>query len=267
MCDVVYDAIGTLADCIGDPLNHPEYISVLMPPLIAKWQSIPDNSRDLIPLLECFQSVAEALGPGFQDFVLPVYQRCIRLIETGLLQFVVYDQDPSNNDYPDAEFMVCALDLINGLQEAMLCEFAQLVPNTNFLQLVFGCVKDRSPEVRKSATAVVGDLAKHCMDVIRPVLSPLMALLLGNLETKHPSVCNNATWAIGEIAIQVRTDMETYIPDIMNRLVPILLRGTAPRNVNNNCAITIGRLIIVCPNIIAPSLNVRTHVYFYLNSV
>lgn len=33
-----------------------------MPPLISKWQQLPDSHRDLFPLLECFISIAQVLS-------------------------------------------------------------------------------------------------------------------------------------------------------------------------------------------------------------
>ena len=48
-----YDAIGTLADSVGHHLNKPEYINLLMPPLIQKWNVLKDEDKDLFPLLEC----------------------------------------------------------------------------------------------------------------------------------------------------------------------------------------------------------------------
>lgn len=75
---ILYDAIGTLADSVGHHLNQPvsscliyacfcfsdkrscsklfsllqEYIQKLMPPLIAKWNELKDEDKDLFPLLE-----------------------------------------------------------------------------------------------------------------------------------------------------------------------------------------------------------------------
>ena len=49
---ILYDAIGTLADAVGNTLNNPAYIDVLMPPLIQKWSKLSDEDPDLIPLLE-----------------------------------------------------------------------------------------------------------------------------------------------------------------------------------------------------------------------
>lgn len=49
---ILYDAIGTLADSVGSHLNKPEYINLLMPPLIHKWNVLKDEDKDLFPLLE-----------------------------------------------------------------------------------------------------------------------------------------------------------------------------------------------------------------------
>lgn len=38
---------------------QPVYLDILMPPLIAKWQQLPNSDKDLFPLLECFTSIAQ----------------------------------------------------------------------------------------------------------------------------------------------------------------------------------------------------------------
>ena len=54
---ILYDAIGTLADSVGHHLNKEEYINMLMPPLIEKWNTLKDDDRGLFPLLEvCYRS-------------------------------------------------------------------------------------------------------------------------------------------------------------------------------------------------------------------
>ena len=49
---ILYDAILTLADSVGSALNQPEYIELLVPPLLAKWEQIGDEDRGLVSLLE-----------------------------------------------------------------------------------------------------------------------------------------------------------------------------------------------------------------------
>lgn len=86
---ILYDAIGTLADSVGHHLNKPEFISMLMPPLIQKWNQLKDEDKDLFPLLECLSSVATALRSGFLPYAEPVFQRCVSLVEQTLAQSVV----------------------------------------------------------------------------------------------------------------------------------------------------------------------------------
>ena len=42
---ILYDAVGTLADSVGHYLNAPEYIGLLMPPLIHKWNRLADDDK------------------------------------------------------------------------------------------------------------------------------------------------------------------------------------------------------------------------------
>ncbi|CAN6438976.1 unnamed protein product [Victoria cruziana] len=113
---IVYDAIGTLADAVGGELNQPKYLDILMPPLISKWQQLSNSDKDLFPLLECFTSIAQALGPGFTQFAEPVFQRCIHLIQSQLMAKV--DPVSAGVQY-DKEFIVCSLDLLSGLVEGL----------------------------------------------------------------------------------------------------------------------------------------------------
>lgn len=49
---ILYDAVRTLADAVGKELNQPQYIYLLMPPLIAIWNELSDKDTALFPLLE-----------------------------------------------------------------------------------------------------------------------------------------------------------------------------------------------------------------------
>ncbi len=86
---ILYDAIGTLADSVGHHLNKQEFIELLMPPLIQKWNELKDEDKDLFPLLECLSSVATALHSGFLPYAEPVFQRCVSLVEKTLAQSLV----------------------------------------------------------------------------------------------------------------------------------------------------------------------------------
>lgn len=71
------------------------------------------------------------------------------------------------------------------------------------------------------------------------------------------SVCNNAAWAVGEIALQYRSErnvMEPFIQPLIQRLIPILLNPKSQKSLAENAAVTIGRLGLVTPDLIAPDL-------------
>ena len=65
-------------------------------------------------------------------------------------------------------------------------------------------MRDEMPDVRQSAYALVGDLAKACINELRPLLGEYLPVLTVQLDPAYVSVCNNASWAIGEIAIKAR---------------------------------------------------------------
>ena len=252
----MYDAIGTLADSVEGAMNQPDIIAVLMPPLLSKWSTIPDDSREIFPLLECLASVAQALGPGFGVFAAPIMQRCIRLIENGLLV------NATSCEGVDPEFIVCSLDLISGIVEGITTASTAIVLENNLVQLVFECAKHEMPDVRQSSLALTGDLAKHALEALRPGLNQILPVLMHNLvDPELTSVCNNACWAIGEIAIQVGQDLEPVVDECLRHLVPLMQRTKLPRNLQENCAITIARLGLVCPEKVAQVLPVRHMIY------
>lgn len=115
-------------------------------------------------------------------------------------------------------------------------------------------MKDAVPEVRQSSFALLGDLTKACFESIRPVLNDFMQVLSQNLNPEYISVCNNAIWAIGEIAIQLGSDTSQFINLLLEPLIEIINRPNTPKTLLENTAITIGRMGLVCPQQVSPYL-------------
>jgi len=239
-------------------LNKPECINILMPPLIHKWNSLSDEDLNLVPLLECLTSISSSLEFGFQNFAGPVFSRCLRLIENTLIKDAAASEKNSGHysDYPDKEFMVCALDLISGMIDGLGGGMESLVANSNLVQLLIPCAKDIRADVRQSTFATVGDVAKNCVVHLKPIFPELFPLLVKNLTYDYVAVCNNACWAIGEIAQRIGDEMQPYVQIVLSRLIPMLLRkgSSSNDNLTENIALTIGRLGIACPDLVAPHL-------------
>jgi hypothetical protein len=151
---ILYDAVGTLADSVGNQLNKPEFIHKLMPPLIEKWNSLRDEDKNLFPLLECLSSVATALQTGFIPYCEPVYKRCLSLVKQTLSQSELFNKQQQQQhqqqqqqqqieqyEMPDKDFMVVALDLLSGIAEGLGQLIAPLVAQSDILILLYQCMK------------------------------------------------------------------------------------------------------------------------------
>ena len=251
---ILYDAIGTLADSVGSNLSSPEYISLLMPPLIEKWNLLKDQDKDLFPLLECLSSVASSLQLGFLPYCNPVYSRCLSLIEQTLAQYEFHLQNPNHVDIPDKDFLVASLDLLSGLAEGLGEHMQELVSHSNLIQLLYQCAQDLMPEVRQSTFALLGDITKACFPCIATCVSSFLPILGENLVPEAISVCNNATWAIGEICLKLKDETKPYLNFILMKLIANMNNVSMPRTLLENTAITVGRLGYVCPQDVAPLL-------------
>lgn len=232
---ILYDTLGTLADSVKSNLRSPEYIQLIMPPLFTQWQQLADQERLLLFLLELFTSLSQALGPAFQEYAPVCYARCLHLI-SGTINAAAAGHDP------DMDFAVCALDLLSGMVEGLQQNFEHLITTPDFIKLLYECTQLPSQEVRVSAFALVGDLAKLCPGQLMPVLNVFVPALADNLNPAYLSLCNNASWAIGEITIKCGPSLiQPYTKGIMDKLLPILAEGDMNKALLENVAITIGR--------------------------
>ena len=97
-------------------------------------------------------------------------------------------------------------------------------------------------EVRQSAFALLGDLSKTCPAIVLPNVAQLMPVIVENLDPRFVSVCNNAAWAAGEMAVKLGgEEMQVFIPTLVNPLVEIINKANSPRTLLENTGITLGR--------------------------
>ena len=121
---------------------------------------------------------------------------------------------PNDIEEPDKDFMVVAIDLMSSVVEGLGSNVAGLLDSPNpmdssmssgagIVPLLLQCMRDIQPEVRQSSFALLGDLTKACFNLLQPHVGEIMPILSENLVPELISVCNNATWAIGEIAMKM----------------------------------------------------------------
>jgi transportin-1 len=200
----------------------------------------------MFPLLECLSSVLSAVGLEAQQYVLGVYTRCLRIAGTVISAHqqaaatvaaaaagagqasspLQGDADGVGHDLPSKDFAICALDVISALCEGLDDLFATLVRDGNntrdaLFQLMFTALQDSLPELRQSGFSLAGEISKHSIALVTPELAAqLVQYCVQCLDTEHPLVCNNAAWAVGELALRVGGDfLQPHIAHLMSGLI------------------------------------------------
>ena len=118
---------------------------------------------------------------------------------------------------PDKDFIIVALDLLSGVTQGLGSNTAALMDiyGQNLLTLLSVCLKDPNSEVRQSAYALLGDLSISVFASLKPHINQIMPEVISQIEVNvdpmRISVCNNAIWASGEIAIKHGIKMYNWL--------------------------------------------------------
>jgi transportin-1 len=249
---VLYDAISTVAENLNENINEGNYKDLLLSPLLQKWQTLHDNDPDLFPLLECLSFVSIAVGSEFLKYTKPVFDRCSRLIEMVINGTLLHYQD-TRNELPSREFLICSLDMISALCEAVKEAIEPFVSDKKFLHMILAICNDPAPDYSQSVFALVGDISKYAMRVFTPIFNSLMPLLLNGVRSRFFEASNNAIWAIGEITAQVPQQVGPYADKIHESVVAVFINQNDNR-ILETCAVTLGRLSMHYPNLLAANL-------------
>ena len=265
----LYDAVGTLADNVNEHLNRPEYIEIIMPPLIRNWHLLEDDHRDLFMHLECLNSLVLAIGPGFVEHAEPVFARSILIIQKNLKLVAEAGVAADVRDIKqEKEFIIVAIDLLTSLGEAIGPAIESLVGESAVFELLYICLQDDYPDLRQSSLALLGELTRSCFVHMEEHIESFMPLLFENiyLAPSYPSVCNNAVWSIGEISMFYGDRMAVHVSSVMTYMIKLIVFDKAehpdgsvaskktPNVLRENTAIALGRLGLVCTELVAPQL-------------
>eukprot|EP00019_Armaparvus_languidus_P001769 CAMPEP_0168587482 /NCGR_PEP_ID=MMETSP0420-20121227/4901_1 /TAXON_ID=498008 /ORGANISM="Pessonella sp." /LENGTH=626 /DNA_ID=CAMNT_0008622763 /DNA_START=182 /DNA_END=2059 /DNA_ORIENTATION=+ len=260
---VCYDAIATLAIRLGDELNSPAVVNMLLPPLIEKWRSLPNDSDELYGLFECLTAVSLALGDGLGEFAAPMTRRAIELAQAVVVQVHEFEQHrqecikqrrPVELDEPQVGPLVASLDLISGVIEGF-GETSPALIDDSIGQLVLACVSTPLFDVRQSAFAVAGDLAVNAPTLIAPHLEELVPALLHNIRPFYIGLSNNVVWTLGELALLLKEQFRDVVPPLLERLLPMMQDEQLHPHLLHNVCVCLGRVAIHHSDQLTPHIN------------
>jgi transportin-1 len=269
---VLFDTLGVMADYVGSSIGEGSLPGIYVPPLLKRWNDMAIENpfdRPLLPLMECLGSLTVACGMNFQPWALDAFEYSMSTIEACSL--IIAHEDDLMEDDELADPVICSIDLIDGLVEALGGNFVALVNGSSrfgptFANVLVGLSENSYfPGVRMSLFALLGDLARNAPSLIEAGLPKLLSEAISSIDPMHPAMCNNAVWAVGEVCVRCGENagpLNPHAPNLLQKLIPLLMGNAVDLDGNTidvhgiaeNAATTMGRLASVNPNFVAPEL-------------
>ncbi|KAF6260222.1 ARM repeat-containing protein [Scenedesmus sp. NREL 46B-D3] len=254
---IVLEGISTTCSVAGGRVlsQHPAAVQQLVVPLLNRWQAIGFVERDVVPIMEALNNMSVGLGPAFEPYAQAVFEKGVMLLQ--LQQEARAAQLAGSASAYDVDMHMAALDMLAGIADGLRASVEPLVAAASpaLPALVLAACGDSASDVRQSAFALVGDLAKACPSHVLPRLDELVKLSLACMEVPaltEPNMpsANNAIWSLGELMMRANPAMVApYIVRICEAAATPLMGGVrVSRSLQENSAITLGRAAMVCPD-------------------
>lgn len=267
---ILFDTLGVMADFIGPAIGEGSLPGIYIPSLLQMWDRLAKQNpfdKTLLPLMESLASIALVIGMNYQPWALETFNDAMCTIESCTM---ILSASAGDIEDEEADSIVCAADLIDGLVEGLGANFATLVSSSaqygeHFLSVLHGLTGHEVAGVRMSAFAIVGDLARQAPALIEAGLPQLLTEAVSCIDPMYPSVCNNAVWAIGEVCVRCGdnpTPLQPFSEGIVQNLISLLMgnavdssgRVVSIPGLAENAATTMGRLAKVDANFVARDL-------------
>ncbi|XP_060529524.1 transportin-2-like [Cylas formicarius] len=253
---LLYDAIGALAQSVGNNLSKQGYVAKLLPPLMMKFTEIDSSYDDhFIAVLECLANVIPALEESFLPYAETVFFHCLQLIHDTLISCINYQEHPNEYDPPDKEPMSVAHDVLYSMALGLKSHFVKFATNSNLVPLLYTTMQDGSNLIRQTAIALYGELLSLCYPFLSSNINEYLPLIIKNLDEHSDGVCNNAAWVVGKLCLVMGIDIQPYLPEILSRFVQILRNPAVARTMHQTVAISLCIIFFVCPDIDVPELD------------
>ncbi|CAD7966500.1 unnamed protein product [Amoebophrya sp. A120] len=298
---VLFDCTAAFVRTLKWWIRDDQYLQILLPPVGKKFDELLVNDKLTIALFECLMALVENMGASFAPLASKVVEKCGIIIKTTLQQEVQFKENPNTAERPERDIMATSIDLLSAMVDGFGRDISAVLKNQNFaavLPLILTANNNNGFHFgsQQCAFALMGECAKYCIEFLIPHLPQLMPACKQNLIHVNPSVANNASWAIGEVCIQVPEEIiQPYVGPITETLVVCIQHATSAReqkiremngmglngqwrndsgfNNNarsgpidhymiNNC-ITLGRLASVCPAEVRPQFSTFVQPWLY----
>ena len=282
---VCYDCLSTMADVFGSDTASNDVPRLYLPTLSMHLQNSANGITNLLrsppcnfalpvfkmalPLLECLALTFSAVGNAGAEWALSVYASSFAIVEAAVFY---QGMSPAEGDCEeDYEFLLCTLDVIDGLVEGLEDNFVHLLAShghKSLLPLLPQLASFPSSGVRMSTCAMIGDLAVHCPGVLSEGWGEIIKALVRCMREggEQDKVCNNAIWAAGEMCKRAVDASHTIFVDSIVEVCGNYVinndgnnddNSSLPKSILSAAAVTLGRIAAGSPQRLSPLFSVN----------
>lgn len=201
-------------------------IAEIMPLLNKKWVSIADNSSTLFPLFETFESLVQSLGVHIGPYAQPIFTRACKILSDYVIAIKVDEE----NIYSKSNFMVRSVDLLGALFNSLGMHSQALIVQSDLFQSLIMLVRVKDNTVKQYAFGLLGDMAKCAGPFMIPHLPVFLKAASEHLQYNDQmpttlTVCNNACWFIGQVAVQreIAVGLQDFYNEITDKIASMFM--------------------------------------------
>lgn len=255
------DIISNLAYVLDKHLNDEQYVSILMPLLLEEWGKAQDGT--LFQVIDTVGNVAMALGPGFLNYASSTYSSVVTLAKSQFDKLVAAGADDNNECNELRDGIIVAFDFICDVAGAIGDNLKHLVDqDLSIISLVDQLMNDSNLAVLRATFALAGELVSSCFSTLvaetcpcRDFIPSLIRRALENMipDSVNADVLANCIWVLGEVILQIGTNIEPWMDTLISKLETVLTCPTdyVSELCQSNAAVTLGYAAFIFPDKVA----------------
>mmetsp|Transcript_11479 Transcript_11479/g.16978 ORF Transcript_11479/g.16978 Transcript_11479/m.16978 type:complete len:922 (+) Transcript_11479:98-2863(+) len=260
----LYDLLDMMLDNIEKNIRNHPFLNDILGMLIAHGKTRNRSSSSIMHYFFIMKKIVKYAGDHITPFAPDIYQLSMQCVWYKISEYDEYMKNQKSMEPPITAPLTVSLMCVNEIfaslsyapndkLDSIICD-----RNASFYDALFKCMQHDEGPVRQTVFGIIGDLAKFKVPSFARIepkvyLEVLIGVLdhIVNCSIQQPTAASNAAWAIGEIALLIRDNINHYMSSILQFLIPIMNNQDALPNLRENCAVTIGRLAIVSPKTVS----------------
>jgi transportin-1 len=222
----LYDIISLLTEYFPEHFKNVTLIEEVVNCVVKRWFDLikTEDFKLVSPIFEMVGSIIKVSSEYTKQFFDFFLNGSLIIIENNYLQYVNNNKDTS---YLDKESLSKSIDLIS-----LLCNLYPTLVKENqnkhkILENFFKLLETGDSYLKHYLIAMIGDLVKADNQILKNKFDEILSVVFENLdfpvsnnvEMEQLSICNNACWTIGLMALSYPDQIRVNVTPILKKLL------------------------------------------------